>query len=92
VKGVCDRSGDGDRLIALRKADLSSADFRKGFGFAGEGCEEGIVFCDCDCEAFCVGEKISCEMGLLALNLSRLCSVRTESNLSLLSSHWRFGD
>ena len=75
VKGVCDRSGDGDRLIALRKADLSSANFWKGFGFAGEGCEEGIVFCDCDCEEFCVGEKISCEMGLLALNLSRLCSV-----------------
>ena len=91
MKGVCDRSGDGDRLIALRKADLSSADFWNGFGFAGEGCEEGIVFCDCDCED-CVGEKISCEMGLLALNLSRLCSVRVESSLSLLSSRWRFGD
>ena len=38
------------------------------------------MFCDCDCVAFCVGEKISCEMGLLALNLSRLCSVRTESS------------
>ncbi len=92
MKGVCDRSDDGDRLIALRKADLSSADFWKGFGFAGEGWEEEIVVCDCDCETFCVGEKISCEMGLLALNLSRLCSERAESSLSLLSSHWRFGD
>ena len=36
VKGVRDLSGEGDLLMALRKADLFSADFWKGLAFAGE--------------------------------------------------------
>jgi hypothetical protein len=76
--------------MARRKADLSSADFWKGCGFVGDGCIKGAA--DCDCGMFCVGEKISCKMGLFLLNLSRRCSDQAASNLSLLSSRCCLGD
>ncbi len=80
--------------MARRKADLSSADFWKGFGFAGEGCIKGAADCNCDCDCgmFCMGEKISCKMGLCLLNLSHCCSKQAASSLSLQSSRCCLGD
>ncbi len=47
VKGVCDLSEEGHRLMALRKAEPSSADFWKVFVFAGEICMKGGADWDC---------------------------------------------